>query len=171
MSVVLSIDKGNLIPWCERAAEEIYNADQTLRFVTHTWGAGCVAKHFEKQADYSGKKWLPLSEWGFSLREHNKDRNNLQILVDYGWLRGSLIADGYEVNTATNNLHEIIYGTPIEYAHIHQEGGVAEYTDKFGRVSYHKIPQRKFMPEGNEEFTDWALEVWEALKVILERDY
>ena len=89
-----------------------------------------VVDHFKKE---SGKtsRWQKLSSVTTQQRRRGKRRGSNKILQDTGALKGSL--------RASSTRFQAMVGTNIQYAGIHNEGGLA------GKGKKVKIPKRQFL--------------------------
>lgn len=161
MGVVMTLDTGGLENFCETSVEILQNLSPVLRDVTWMWGSYRVSNHFQKQEDANGRKWPPLSEQT-KFQRRNKDKDSIKILQDTGTLMNSLVNGGFRQSAVVDSgANRVEYGTPVQYAAIHEFGGKTP--------DGHVVPKRSFMPTSESEVREWQELVADAIKERLKK--
>jgi phage virion morphogenesis protein len=109
---------------------------------------------FKKSNDPDGHAWAPISEKTKNARNNKKrDKSKDKILIDTGTLKNSITnaSAPYQIGNIEGN--EIVLGVGgLEYAAIHQYGGVIERPSKMREFStYITIPARPYLGFGNAD--------------------
>jgi len=107
-----------------------------------------VRNRFKDEEDPDGNKWKELSKITLDMRRKGKGskqfaQGTVKILQDTARLKNSIIGKSNDNIIDYDNL-QVSVGTNVEYAKIHQQGGVSEFN---GNIV--KVPQRKFLGFSN----------------------
>lgn len=114
---------------------------------------------FKKGQDPDGNAWQPLKPLSESRKQSKntskKKKVSSQILVDTGLLKNSIAQLGAQDSVQRIDGNDIILGTNVEYAAIHNFGGIIERKSslqiKDAPTIKIEIPARPFIGIGNED--------------------
>lgn len=118
---------------------------------------------FKNSVDPDGKKWEPLAPLTIKskirknakITSDKKKQKKFKILVDTGNLKNSLTVQGGQESIQETSGDEIVVGTNVEYAAIHNFGGsiqkknAVEFTEREENMIF--IPARPFIGIGVQD--------------------